>query len=674
MNRIIDFTDTARERVHIIDIIDVREKENKVYVKAIAKTITQNKEEEFTLIYNKYTGGTIVENTYIENERNLKGEKYINCLFYNEFSSILTKANNFSYSNFMGNEFNFNGVESDFSYTNFLSKKNTFSNGSGNFFKSHLSGSFSFMDFSLSMEKSDVVKSNLKVSTKENNISILFNGTNFFNSQLDFKNISIVADRTNEDGINFYGCTFNRCKYKVNDCYFENMHHPILTIERSFFEKTTFDISHNKFINCRMHFRYITFLNCTNEMANLDCKHTSIEYSHCVYRDTDVTFIDITDFGVFVLNKINFIGGNFTMTLVESVECNVVFQRSEYNCGFIINRCNFFANFKSCDFNKSMAITDNFMKYMHFEKCKFFSIVNIDNEDTKNLFLDDCIINNVFNIKQIKSKEKAEYMEYENLSFHKTICLGRIELDYKKNNVYKAMVSNFNALTSMAESKNHELSYDLVEQLRMLKENFNNVGRYDDEDRAFLDFRKHSIENLKKETDYKDPKYRFNRDINMNIFQKLLELFLVPLSYLYTLGGILIKNKNNKDNLRKSLNLFSLTFLMDIGSFATDPFKIAKTIISTQVFFIVSYGLLFGAYRIGYEAVDLLDVLRIPLKATYFSLITFFTVGFGDISQSLFNESVPIKYFVAFLSSIEAFFGVFLMGYFSVSIVRKTLR
>ena len=50
----------------------------------------------------------------------------------------------------------------------------------------------------------------------------------------------------------------------------------------------------------------------------------------------------------------------------------------------------------------------------------------------------------------------------------------------------------------------------------------------------------------------------------------------------------------------------------------------------------------------------------------YFSTITFLTIGYGDIS--------PQNPLTALLAGIEGFFGLFLMSYFTVAIVRKTLR
>ncbi|MFA0815214.1 MAG: potassium channel family protein [Anaerofustis sp.] len=54
------------------------------------------------------------------------------------------------------------------------------------------------------------------------------------------------------------------------------------------------------------------------------------------------------------------------------------------------------------------------------------------------------------------------------------------------------------------------------------------------------------------------------------------------------------------------------------------------------------------------------------LKGCYFSTITFFTIGYGDV--------LPANAWSAVLSGAEGFVGVVLMSYFTVALVRKLLR
>ena len=98
-----------------------------------------------------------------------------------------------------------------------------------------------------------------------------------------------------------------------------------------------------------------------------------------------------------------------------------------------------------------------------------------------------------------------------------------------------------------------------------------------------------------------------------------------------------------------------------IGLFGTSPIRILSFLILN----ILLFGLLFyingvGSGRFGNGLMwDL-------MAATYYSAITSFTVGYGDIS--------PTGYFIAGFACLEAFFGVFLMSYFTVAFARKVLR
>ncbi len=59
------------------------------------------------------------------------------------------------------------------------------------------------------------------------------------------------------------------------------------------------------------------------------------------------------------------------------------------------------------------------------------------------------------------------------------------------------------------------------------------------------------------------------------------------------------------------------------------------------------------------------DQLTMIARSFYHSAITFLTIGYGD--HYPFGS-------IRWVSSIEGFFGLFLMSYFTVAFVRKVLR
>lgn len=89
----------------------------------------------------------------------------------------------------------------------------------------------------------------------------------------------------------------------------------------------------------------------------------------------------------------------------------------------------------------------------------------------------------------------------------------------------------------------------------------------------------------------------------------------------------------------------------------------------TMLCIIVTFALMYNRLDIC-KSVELNDIGFSAksnfIYAIYFSTITFFTIGYGDIS--------PWNSLVAIISGIQGFCGVFLMSYLVVTFVRKIIR
>lgn len=94
------------------------------------------------------------------------------------------------------------------------------------------------------------------------------------------------------------------------------------------------------------------------------------------------------------------------------------------------------------------------------------------------------------------------------------------------------------------------------------------------------------------------------------------------------------------------------------------PLRVLISMLGWYVLFSITYWLMetFGKSRIlsstGYT-------LSSVARAFYHSAITFFTIGYGD--------HFPVG-LIRVISAVEGFAGMFLMAYFTVSLVRKILR
>jgi len=153
------------------------------------------------------------------------------------------------------------------------------------------------------------------------------------------------------------------------------------------------------------------------------------------------------------------------------------------------------------------------------------------------------------------------------------------------------------------------------DQFRLLKENFHNLGQYNDEDKAYRWFMYHKIRAEKV----------FKEDNSLGT------------------------------RIKKSL-IFNLKWLFfeKIGLYGTSPFRVA-----------LSMFVVIGLFALLYLPFS--KNARTP--APFFhSIITFLTIGYG--TEFMAFESFWFK----FLSGVEGFAGLFLMSYFTISFVRKVLR
>lgn len=98
-----------------------------------------------------------------------------------------------------------------------------------------------------------------------------------------------------------------------------------------------------------------------------------------------------------------------------------------------------------------------------------------------------------------------------------------------------------------------------------------------------------------------------------------------------------------------------------IGVYGTKPGRVAATMMIVWFVFGIAFMILDafgGAFTQG--------IGESWINGLYFSGVTFLTIGYGDIAPLLVATKI--------LAPIEGVMGLFLMSYFTVSVVRKTLR
>jgi len=206
--------------------------------------------------------------------------------------------------------------------------------------------------------------------------------------------------------------------------------------------------------------------------------------------------------------------------------------------------------------------------------------------------------------------------------------LGRIFVDWRANNVHNLIYGQ--TKTSL---------FQKAEQFRILKENFRNNGQYEDEDAAYLEFKRCESKAQLEES----------------------------------------KSKGAMNNVTGHINYYFQRYVFDfIGRYATNPIRVLANMLLAYLGFSIIYFVFSISDRLekighviagGTGTLPLNDshltILEAFGNSLYYSGITFFTVGYGDYFAGGMLKPVAV---------FEGFTGVFLMSYFTVAFVRKILR
>ncbi|MFL0194167.1 potassium channel family protein [Clostridium sp. WILCCON 0269] len=270
------------------------------------------------------------------------------------------------------------------------------------------------------------------------------------------------------------------------------------------------------------------------------------------------------------------------------------------------------ASFTFTTFNNQVSFGNSSIK----EQIIFYNVIFSSHVDVKfkicnSLVIEDCIIEKTLDLQGAK---------FNSLCFENTKNLGQIFIDWERDTIKKAIYEY---------AKEHKLPYyTIAKQFLMLKENFNEIGQYDDEDAAYVEYKRCKA---------KSELHNENGDKG---FKRIRSFIAHPFKW----------------------------FIFDyIGSYATAPLRIFNTLWLNILGFAIIYflgGIYSSKFQFGNGPIA--KCLERFMIAIYFSAITSFTVGYGDIS--------PQSFFIAIVAVIESFIGVFLMSYFTVAFARKILR
>ncbi|NDL67968.1 potassium channel family protein [Anaerotalea alkaliphila] len=413
------------------------------------------------------------------------------------------------------------------------------------------------------------------------------------------------------NSVNFFSTDFSDGHVNFKTSNFENAH---LNFSGAIFGDGDVDFDFSRFGSLGTDFTGVCFGDGLISFRNCNFNSGDLLLFGSRFGQGKVTFSD----AVFGDCNVDFSFCHFKKTIFHFKYAKLGYGRFAMNNirleeGYVL--------FKSVEFkSKSVNFSDSVIDKIHFWNSIFNEHVNMAVRKCNRLTLENCIIEKTFDMISTTKRK----VEIQCLNLMDTRNLGMIYVDWDLNDV-KQMIY------AQGKSTSH---LDKAHQFRLLKENFHEIGHYKDEDRAYVEHKR---------------------------CEALAELKGEDLVH--------VENKGRITLLRRLQYPFRWFVLDFIGNYATNPFRILGTLVLTILAFTFIYLLPFVELdgRKSYYVSSIVDPQRAAfMTALYHSIATIFTIGYGDVN--------PGNGISMFLSGFEGFIGLFLMAYFTVAFLRKTLR
>jgi hypothetical protein len=450
---------------------------------------------------------------------------------------------------------------------------------------------------------------------------VIFTGSNFGNGNTVFSN-TLFRD----GNIEFTGSIFGD-----GDFLFKNA---IVRDGIKDFQDIKFGNGEISFANTEFNNGELLFINTQFGNGRFNFKVTRIgggkvDFHYSAFGDCEVTFeraefgdsrVDFrtVDFGS---GRINFNRSTFGRGEVnfEGASCRsgkIQFKKVEMGSGVknfnLMEMANAEFNFERTEFGDGdVTFNNSHFKVLSLKSCHLDHYIDLRLGRAELLDISDTIVRDIIDLEPYDFKINIDVVDMSGMRL-----IGKIYVDWKLNNC-RELILNQQETTSRQKA----------EQFRILKQNFSGTGKYDDEDKAYVMFKR------------LESRVELREKIARN---KWANLWARP--------------------------AFGFKWLVfdKIGLYATSPGRVLTSVVIFWLFFGMTYYLvqLTGLGKTG-SSVNNPDNLTPFLQSFYHSAVTFFTIGYGDV----FPEGLS-----RIISGLEGFMGVFMMSYFTVAFVRKVLR
>ena len=353
------------------------------------------------------------------------------------------------------------------------------------------------------------------------------------------------------------------------------------------------DFHYSVFGDCEIIFERTEFGNSRVDFRTVDFGSGRINFNRSVFGNGEINFEGASSkAGKIQFKKAVMGSGQKNFSQMELEDTDISFERTEFGVGAV--------NFYESGF-----------KTLSLKSCHLDDYFDLRLAKAKLLDLSDTIARDIIDL------EPYDFpVEIKTLDISGMRLIGKLYISWKFNNCNSLIISQEG--TTLRQK---------AEQFRILKENFNGTGKYEDEDNAYVMFK------------------RFEAKSWLSLHKES--------------GGI-----------KKFASYFPYSFqwlVFDkIGLYATSPSRVLLSVIIFWIFFgSVYYSFELLGLGKTISSVGNPDNLSALIQSFYHSAITFFTIGYGDVYPMGLSRII---------SGIEGFIGVFMMSYFTVSFVRKVQR
>ncbi len=390
------------------------------------------------------------------------------------------------------------------------------------------------------------------------------------------------------------------------------------------------DFTEAQFANGEVRFALANFGNGDVSFENTSFQNSCVNFYFSCFRNGTVNF----DQALFIQSDLDFQDAQFYSSEITFrgtilLSSNIQFNDTQFDASIVyfvkmqLRRSNMsFSNaqinralFESMTWKRLLDFTVEKVNSVRFHKCYFYDDVDF-------------------------TETEIEVIEFEDCTNHELI-----RIKWKENNLEKAIEAIMDQRQTDQDDQwqytNSAKHRRAAETALLLKENFRKMGRYDDEDEAYVCYRDHQVR-----SDYygRKPgiwnwiKARFKYDFIRFWFGKISGYGTKPINAIMSmilvwfLSAIIYCSRAND-------------LLKDIPT--NYVCKISSLISENQLEFRVDWLIKFG-------------------YSLYYSAITFLTIGYGDV--------FPTTGWLRLASGLEGFLGLFLMSVFTVTFMRKVLR